>query len=156
VGRLARAGRSGQNPAQTAGPMSIWASQSKDLVAKHPAERECWFVFKDRRIHERIVDWLESEDIELITAHIECGPAGSCRRDRRADLTVTKQEAVIRRQCQRWAATDRFLADAARPGLLYDDLRLQGAGAGDGAISIGSPCSSTYRVILPVESLSPR
>jgi hypothetical protein len=96
VGRLARVGRSGHNPAQTAGRMSIWVSQSKDVLA----ERERWFVFKDRRIHERIVDWLESEDIEPITAHIERGPAGAYRRNRRADLAVAKQEAAVGRQCQ--------------------------------------------------------
>jgi hypothetical protein len=44
--------------------MSIWASQSKDVLTEHPAERECWFAFEDHRIHELIVDWLESEDIE--------------------------------------------------------------------------------------------
>jgi hypothetical protein len=36
----------------------------KDVLAEHPAERERWFAFKDRCIHERISWWLESEDIE--------------------------------------------------------------------------------------------
>jgi Mn-dependent DtxR family transcriptional regulator len=36
----------------------------KDILADYPDERERWFAFKDRRIHERVVDWLESEEIE--------------------------------------------------------------------------------------------
>jgi hypothetical protein len=36
----------------------------KDVLADYPDERERWFAFKDRRIHERVADWLESEEIE--------------------------------------------------------------------------------------------
>jgi hypothetical protein len=36
----------------------------KDVLADYPDERERWFAFKDRCIHEQVVDWLESEDIE--------------------------------------------------------------------------------------------
>ena len=36
----------------------------KDVLADYPDERERWFAFKERRIHERVVDWLESEEIE--------------------------------------------------------------------------------------------
>lgn len=36
----------------------------KDVLAEYPAERERWFAFKDRSIHERISWWLESEGIE--------------------------------------------------------------------------------------------
>lgn len=36
----------------------------KDVLAEHPAERERWFTFKDRCVHERVVGWLESEGIE--------------------------------------------------------------------------------------------
>ena len=36
----------------------------KDVLAEHPAERERWFAFKDRCVYERMVDWLESEEIE--------------------------------------------------------------------------------------------
>jgi hypothetical protein len=36
----------------------------KDVLYDHPAERERWFAFKDRRIYGRISRWLESEGIE--------------------------------------------------------------------------------------------
>jgi hypothetical protein len=36
----------------------------KDVLYDYPAERERWFAFKDRRLHERISWWLESEEIE--------------------------------------------------------------------------------------------
>jgi Mn-dependent DtxR family transcriptional regulator len=36
----------------------------KDVLSEFPAERERWFAFKDRRLHDRISWWLESEDIE--------------------------------------------------------------------------------------------
>jgi len=36
----------------------------KDVLVEHPAERERWFAFSDRCIHERMVGWLESEGIE--------------------------------------------------------------------------------------------
>jgi hypothetical protein len=36
----------------------------KDVLVEHPAERERWFAFKDRCVTERIVDWLEVEEIE--------------------------------------------------------------------------------------------
>jgi hypothetical protein len=44
--------------------MSVWVTGSKDVLADYPDERERWFAFEDHRIHERIVDWLESEGIE--------------------------------------------------------------------------------------------
>ena len=36
----------------------------KDVLAEHPDERERWFAFKDRCVHDRISRWLESESIE--------------------------------------------------------------------------------------------
>jgi hypothetical protein len=36
----------------------------KDVLHEYPAERERWFAFSDRRIKERMLDWLESENIE--------------------------------------------------------------------------------------------
>jgi len=36
----------------------------KDVLSEHPAERERWFAFQDQRVHERMVEWLESEGIE--------------------------------------------------------------------------------------------
>jgi hypothetical protein len=44
--------------------MSIWVTGSKDVLYDHPAERERWFAFRDRRIYGRISRWLESEGIE--------------------------------------------------------------------------------------------
>ena len=36
----------------------------KDVLADHPAERERWFAFSDRKNQERMVEWLASEGIE--------------------------------------------------------------------------------------------
>ena len=36
----------------------------KDVLLDYPAERERWFAFKDRCVYERMMEWLESEDIE--------------------------------------------------------------------------------------------
>jgi len=38
----------------------------KDVLAYHPYERERWFEFKDDRVRQRVLDWLESEGIEPI------------------------------------------------------------------------------------------
>ena len=36
----------------------------KDVLLEHPEERERWFAFKSERMHQRILKWLESEEIE--------------------------------------------------------------------------------------------
>jgi len=38
----------------------------KDTLAGFPEEREHWFEFKRQRTNQRILDWLASEDIELM------------------------------------------------------------------------------------------
>jgi len=38
----------------------------KNVLQEHPAERERWFAFKDRCLHDRICYWLESKGIEPI------------------------------------------------------------------------------------------
>ena len=38
----------------------------KDVLLDHPAERERWFKFKDERLRERIVEWLEAQGITPI------------------------------------------------------------------------------------------
>ena len=38
----------------------------KDVLAGHPGERERWFAFKDDRMRQRILEWLESEEVEAI------------------------------------------------------------------------------------------
>lgn len=38
----------------------------KDVLSEHPAERERWFQFKQERLHQRVLDWLESQDITPI------------------------------------------------------------------------------------------
>lgn len=38
----------------------------KDVLADHPRERERWFEFKDARMRERVLDWLESQGIEPV------------------------------------------------------------------------------------------
>ncbi len=40
----------------------------KDVLVWYPEERERWFKFKDERIEERVVDWLEWEGIEFETS----------------------------------------------------------------------------------------
>ncbi len=35
----------------------------KDVLFDYPAERERWFQFKDDRLHQRVLDWLEEEGI---------------------------------------------------------------------------------------------
>ena len=37
----------------------------KNVLQEYPAERELWFEFKNNRTRQRILDWLESEDISL-------------------------------------------------------------------------------------------
>jgi hypothetical protein len=36
----------------------------KDVLYDHPDEQERWFAFSDRCVHERMLDWLETQDIE--------------------------------------------------------------------------------------------
>jgi hypothetical protein len=38
----------------------------KDVLLDYPKERERWFRFRDERMHQRVLDWLEAEDIEPI------------------------------------------------------------------------------------------
>lgn len=35
----------------------------KDVLVTYPQERERWFEFQDERLHQRALDWLESEGI---------------------------------------------------------------------------------------------
>jgi hypothetical protein len=37
----------------------------KDVLLNYPAERERWFQLKQERVHERINDWLEENEITL-------------------------------------------------------------------------------------------
>ena len=36
----------------------------KDVLLDFPKERERWFRFRDERMHQRVLEWLESEGIE--------------------------------------------------------------------------------------------
>lgn len=38
----------------------------RDLLAESPRERERWFEFKERRVRERVMEWLESEGINAV------------------------------------------------------------------------------------------
>lgn len=38
----------------------------KDVLLDDPRERERWFKFKDERVRQRVLEWLESEGIEPI------------------------------------------------------------------------------------------
>lgn len=38
----------------------------KDAIAAYPQEEERWFAFRDERLRQRVLDWLEEEGIELI------------------------------------------------------------------------------------------
>src|SRR5438045_5311475 len=38
----------------------------KDVLAHDPGERERWFAFKDGRLSQRVRDWLEAKEIELL------------------------------------------------------------------------------------------
>ena len=38
----------------------------KDLLLNYPHERERWFKFRDERMEERALEWLESIDITLV------------------------------------------------------------------------------------------
>ena len=38
----------------------------KDVLAHYPIERDRWFRFKDNRVRERVLEWLEGEGIELV------------------------------------------------------------------------------------------
>ena len=46
----------------------------KDVLVEHPRERERWFGFKDQRLEKRVLEWLESEDIEPILAEPPAEP----------------------------------------------------------------------------------
>lgn len=39
----------------------------KDGLLDYPQERERWFRFQADRVRQRVIDWLDSEDIEPIT-----------------------------------------------------------------------------------------
>jgi hypothetical protein len=39
----------------------------KDVLAGDPAERERWFAFRDQRVREAMIEWLEDHDIEPTT-----------------------------------------------------------------------------------------
>jgi hypothetical protein len=36
----------------------------KDVLMDYPRERERWFRFQDDRMHQRVIDWLNDENIE--------------------------------------------------------------------------------------------
>lgn len=38
----------------------------KDALTRYPEERERWFAFRDERLKERLLEWLESVDIEPV------------------------------------------------------------------------------------------
>jgi hypothetical protein len=38
----------------------------KDVLLEYASERERWFKFKDERVRQRVLDWLESEGIEPV------------------------------------------------------------------------------------------
>jgi hypothetical protein len=35
----------------------------KDVLLRYPQERERWFAFKEARVRQRVLEWLESEEI---------------------------------------------------------------------------------------------
>ena len=39
----------------------------KDVLLDFPKERERWFAFRDARQRQRVLEWLESEGVELVT-----------------------------------------------------------------------------------------
>jgi len=41
----------------------------KDVLLRYPEVRKRWFEFKDKRTRERVMDWLEREDIEFEDAN---------------------------------------------------------------------------------------
>jgi hypothetical protein len=43
-------------------------SRFKDTLLDEPSERQRWFAFKDERVRERVLDWLDEEGIEPIEA----------------------------------------------------------------------------------------
>lgn len=38
----------------------------KDVLLGYPKERERWFRFKDAKLRERVKEWLEGEEIEIV------------------------------------------------------------------------------------------
>ncbi len=38
----------------------------RDVLYEHPREKERWFAFSDEQVRQRVLEWLESEDIEPI------------------------------------------------------------------------------------------
>jgi hypothetical protein len=38
----------------------------KDVLATYPQERERWFQFHNQRLHQRVLDWLDDENINPI------------------------------------------------------------------------------------------
>jgi hypothetical protein len=38
----------------------------KDVIAGYPDERERWFEFKENRVKQRVMEWLEENELELI------------------------------------------------------------------------------------------
>lgn len=52
----------------------------RDVLERHPAERERWFAFRDNRLRQRILDWLEAAGIEPV----EVPPPASAEVDQEA------------------------------------------------------------------------
>jgi len=43
----------------------------KDVLLDYPKEREAWFTFEEERRRQRLEEWLEDEEIEIINSSIK-------------------------------------------------------------------------------------
>jgi predicted nucleotidyltransferase len=72
----------------------------KDVLYDHPRERKRWFNFGDTQVRERVLDWLESEEIEPIIEEPEQPeeeePVGPSDRD----LCLAEALAFVRQAIQ--------------------------------------------------------
>ncbi len=71
----------------------------KDVLAAHPRERERWFEFKDARVRQRVLDWLESEGIEPIIEPLPATEPSPPQPSTRARL-IAEALAFVRKASQ--------------------------------------------------------
>jgi predicted nucleotidyltransferase len=75
----------------------------KDALYNHPREQERWFHFKDEQLCQRVLDWLEAEEIEPIIEEpeeVEEGEAAEPETSAARELLLAEALAFVRQVVQ--------------------------------------------------------
>ncbi|HID50425.1 MAG TPA: hypothetical protein EYP41_00095 [Anaerolineae bacterium] len=62
----------------------------RDILARHPAEEQRWYDFQQNRLRQRILEWLEMEEIEPINAP----PAAASTAERQEELLSLRHKLL--------------------------------------------------------------